>query len=352
LNVVAQRFDREGSLLWGTYGVRMGSTWGTFGDRAIMSDDLGGAFVMWHDATTQYHSAQRVGPDGATLWIPGGVDIGDRPAQTVCADGTGGMYLAWGDTSIAAARISASGAYAWERVICGASGTQTNPRAVPDEEGGALIAWQDRRNGNYDVYVTRIDSEGETPVATLLQSSRVYCGSLHIIIEWSLSERNGDERFFVLRSQDNGSTYKELAAPGLRRNGLSFVCEDASCQQGVRYVYRVDVSDGHGRSVLFESDPILLPVARLALFQNHPNPFNPTTTIAYSLSEETMVALEIYDIAGRRVASLVRQKQPIGLHETRWDGNDMRGTPASPGVYVCRLSAAKQTLTCKIILLR
>ena len=352
VNVIAQRFDHEGGILWGTYGVRMGSTQGVFGDRAIISDDLGGAFVMWHDATTQYHSAQRVGPDGETLWIPGGIDIGDRPAQTVCADGAGGMYLAWGDTSIATARISASGEYAWERLICSANGTQTSPQVVPDGEGGALIAWQDQRNGNYDVYATRVNSDGGVPIATLLQSYRVYGESIHIIIEWSLFEANGDERFFVLRSQDDGSTYKELAAPAIQRNGLSFVCADTSCQRGVRYVYRVDVSDGQRRSILFESDPILLPVPRLALFQNYPNPFNPLTTITYNLPQETVVTLEIYDISGRRVAGLVREKQALGLHKVRWDGNDTSGNPASSGVYVCRLAAGKQTITHKIILLR
>jgi hypothetical protein len=353
VNVVTQRFDHEGDILWGQYGVRMGSTQGVFGDREIISDDVGGAFVMWHDATTEYHSAQRVGPDGRTLWIPGGIDIGDRPAQTVCADGTGGMYLSWGDTSMAAERISASGECAWERVICSASGTRTNPRAINNGEGGALIAWQDRRNGDFDIYATGVDSEGETPVAVLLQSHRAYIESNHIIIiEWILSEVNGDERFFVLRSQDGESTYRELAAPGIQRNGFSFVCEDADCRQGVRYVYRVDISNGHGRSVLFESDPILLPTPRFALFQNHPNPFNPSTAISYTLPEETMVTLEIYDIAGRRISGLVGEEQPAGLHEARWDGKDMRGNPASSGIYLCRLSAAKQTITRKMILLK
>jgi hypothetical protein len=352
VSVIAQRIDHNGNILWGGPGVWVGETMGTFGDNEILSDELGGAFVMWHDAMSGCHSAQRIGPDGAFLWAPGGIVIGDRPAQTCCADGAGGLYLAWGDTSIAAARFSASGAHLWEHNICAADGMQTSPCLVRDGQGGALIAWQDQRNSDCDIYAARFDSGGDLPVATQLGDYRILVDDRCVIVEWSLSKVNGDERFFVLRSQDDGKKYQELTTPKIQRNGQSFVYKDATCQRGVQYVYRIDVSDARNRRVLFESDPVMLRAAQLSLLQNYPNPFNPSTKITYSLPQETMVTVEIYDVAGRRVSGLVRARQSAGRHEAIWDGTDASGNPARSGVYVCRLAAGKQILTTKVILLR
>jgi len=352
VSVIAQRIDHDGNMLWGGPGVWVGETMGSSGDNEILSDELGGAFVMWHDATSGNCCVQRIDPAGAFLWPPGGIVVVERSAQTYCADGAGGLFIAWGGTSIAAARISADGAYLWEHEVCAANGERTGPCLIRDGQGGALVAWEDQREGDSDIYVARFNSGGDPPVATRLRGYRAYGENGRIIVEWSLSEVNGDERFFVLRSQADGDSYQELTAREIRRSDRSFVYEDASCRQGVRYVYRIDVSDARGRRILFESDPVMLPAAMLTLFQNYPNPFNPSTRIAYSLPQEAVVTVEIYDAAGSKVAGLVRALQPAGSHEAIWDGTDASGRPAKPGVYVCRLAAGKQILAKKVILLR
>ncbi len=351
IDVVVQRFDAQGNKLWNEQGVRIGSTWG-LGDRGIVSDGVGGAVITWHQLLDSTHNAQRIDPGGLTVWGALGVDIGTRPAQTMRADGFGGMILAWGDTNITAAKIDGSGEYAWEHSICNSNGIQTNPQIVPDGEGGSLIAWEDRRNGNYDIYAARIDTEGEPPTATLLQSFRVNADHSLVTIEWRLSEIDDSARFFVMRSLEGRGIYENLVDPKIQRNGLSFTCVDASCKRGVRYVYRVDISDREGRRTLFESGEILLPPLGLALSQNYPNPFNPSTTIPYSIPGRTMITVEVYDIAGGRVACLVHEERESGLYEARWDGNDARGNPVSSGVYICRLTAGKRTIARKMVLLK
>lgn len=76
------------------------------------------------------------------------------------------------------------------------------------------------------------------------------------------------------------------------------------------------------------------------LHQNHPNPFNPATSIEYYLPHAAMVSLTVYDIKGRRVAELVRgEAQPAGRHSAIFDAQHL-----ASGVYIYRLRAGSQTL--------
>jgi hypothetical protein len=93
----------------------------------------------------------------------------------------------------------------------------------------------------------------------------------------------------------------------------------------------------------------------LALHQNHPNPFNPQTTISYELpstSERARVRLSILDISGRIVATLVDEDQSSGPHQVRWEGKDDRGQSVSSGVYFYVLDAGGERRTRKLVLLK
>jgi hypothetical protein len=92
--------------------------------------------------------------------------------------------------------------------------------------------------------------------------------------------------------------------------------------------------------------------AAATLHGNHPNPFNPSTTIPFSLSRGGMVELSIYDATGRRVKGLVKGALPAGGHETVWDGTDDRGRSVASGVYFARLGHAGGYATLKLVLVR
>ena len=77
---------------------------------------------------------------------------------------------------------------------------------------------------------------------------------------------------------------------------------------------------------------------KFQLFQNYPNPFNPTTTIAYQLPERSRVTLEIYDITGRQVKTLINEVQLAGNYQITWDGADENRIAVSSGVYIYRIS--------------
>ncbi|RMF68225.1 MAG: T9SS C-terminal target domain-containing protein [Calditrichaeota bacterium] len=73
-------------------------------------------------------------------------------------------------------------------------------------------------------------------------------------------------------------------------------------------------------------------VADFELRQNYPNPFNPSTTISYALPRSGFVTLEVFDLMGRRVATLVKKKQPAGFYSARWNARN-----SASGVYFSRL---------------
>lgn len=95
-----------------------------------------------------------------------------------------------------------------------------------------------------------------------------------------------------------------------------------------------------------------LPNARLALGPNRPNPFNPMTEIAFSLSAPGPVTLAIFDLAGQRVRSLLQESLDAGAHTARWDGRNDAGRPVGSGMYLYRLEAEGRSLTRKMLLVR
>jgi hypothetical protein len=79
--------------------------------------------------------------------------------------------------------------------------------------------------------------------------------------------------------------------------------------------------------------------ATFALHQNIPNPFNPSTTIKYDVPEAVEIRLEIFDMLGRLVRTLVNQRQLAGRYAVIWDGRDEYGKIAASGVFIYRLRA-------------
>ena len=93
--------------------------------------------------------------------------------------------------------------------------------------------------------------------------------------------------------------------------------------------------------------------ASFALFQNYPNPFNPSTTIRFSVSRGGRAALDIYDLTGRHVRTLLNGEIIAGSHTLSWDGRNERGSSVGSGVYFYRLKTGSGvTDSKKMILMR
>ena len=100
--------------------------------------------------------------------------------------------------------------------------------------------------------------------------------------------------------------------------------------------------------------PAYLPKA-FALAQNSPNPFNPSTTISYAIPEganQLQVVLNVFNIRGQVVRTLVDQPQGPGTYNVNWDGADIHGARVASGVYFYRLKAGDFVSTRKMVVLK
>ncbi len=92
--------------------------------------------------------------------------------------------------------------------------------------------------------------------------------------------------------------------------------------------------------------------APFALLGNHPNPFNPSTTISFTLPQPGKATLTVYDVTGRKVRTLISGNLPAGAHSAVWDGKDERGKTVSSGMYLSRLESGKVSHTVKMLLMK
>jgi hypothetical protein len=92
--------------------------------------------------------------------------------------------------------------------------------------------------------------------------------------------------------------------------------------------------------------------ARFLVLQNAPNPFNPTTTIRFTLPEAGQVRVAVYDVRGALTRTLVDQAFLSGAHSVVWDGKDWLGRNVASGVYVYRLTTTQGVVTKRMTLLR
>lgn len=84
----------------------------------------------------------------------------------------------------------------------------------------------------------------------------------------------------------------------------------------------------------------------------YPNPFNPTTTIHYGIPDVREVTIMIYDLMGRKVATLFHNEQQAGWYEVTWNGLLNNGSLAPAGMYIFRIIAANEIKTSKISLIK
>ena len=91
-------------------------------------------------------------------------------------------------------------------------------------------------------------------------------------------------------------------------------------------------ADGHFALPLASLGGQVVPQG-FALGQNYPNPFNPSTIIPYQLPTAAPVRLEVFNVLGQRVATLVNEERPAGFHAARWDATDAAGQAVAAGVF-------------------
>ncbi|MDP8267185.1 MAG: FlgD immunoglobulin-like domain containing protein, partial [Candidatus Tenebribacter davisii] len=101
------------------------------------------------------------------------------------------------------------------------------------------------------------------------------------------------------------------------------------------------------------NDNVVQTVPKIVLEQNYPNPFNPTTTISFSIAQtSSYVTLNIYNIKGQKVKSLLNEKLDACTHQVMWDGKDENGKSATSGIYFYKLQTESFSKTNKMLMVK
>ena len=144
---------------------------------SVMSDGSGGMFIVWTNKYTNRDIYfQHVNNAGYYQGSSSGIlvcnDADNSELATICDDGNDGVIICWQDDrnsatdlDIYAQRFDSNGTAQWTangKSICNETGYQRSVTTISDGNGGAILAWRDNRNGNYDVYAQRIDSDGNS----------------------------------------------------------------------------------------------------------------------------------------------------------------------------------------------
>ena len=107
--------------------------------------------------------------------------------------------------------------------------------------------------------------------------------------------------------------------------------------------------EGSGQPVA--NDDLINPL-QTKLVGNYPNPFNPNTTIKFSLKEQSPVNVTIFNISGQKVITLVNETMPAGTYNLPWNGKDSKGRGVGSGIYFFKMDSGKYTSTKKMIMLK
>ena len=129
--------------------------------------------------------------------------------------------------------------------------------------------------------------------------------------------------------------------------------ENGTYSYFVKALYGAYESDASNEVIveLTEAANIIIPKST-ALLGNYPNPFNPTTEISFALKDAQNVTLEIFNVRGQKVKTLINDNMDAGLHQVLWAGLDNDGKQISSGIYFYKMQAGKYISTRKMILMK
>lgn len=160
------------------------------------------------------------------------------------------------------------------------------------------------------------------------------------------SHREVLEYNVYLDGEEVGTTEEEIWTYEELENGVEY-------EAGVSAVYEVGESDVATITFVYtgtDADETIVTITELR--GNHPNPFNPDTNISFSIKDQSNVTIEVFNIKGEKIRTLIDKELPAGHHSVVWDGRNQHNREVSSGVYFYRMRAGKYASTRKMILMK
>jgi hypothetical protein len=394
-DLYARRINAAGTPLWTADGVAIGTAANAQALHSIVADGAGGAIVAWSDYRNVANAydiySQRIDSAGNPLWAANGVPLctspGDQSFSTIVSDGASGAVVTWLDYSsgvnphIYAQRVAATGGALWAiggAAVCTMNGDKGE--LVSTSGGGSVIAaWTDSRNDPTEIYAQRVEFKygywgmPEPAVNSVLDVPFDEGGMVEI--EWTASQQDiaggGGviSHYSIWRDTDlPGSSWEMVGEqPATAQPEYSFLAPTlfdsgpegpfhhfqviAHAYPALGYEWESNVVDGYSVDNTPTGVGNTPPIVALTVLDNVPNPFASTTTLRIGLPNADEVAIDVFDVAGRRVRN-ESIRLAAGWAELTFDARDENGRLLPSGVYFYRVRAAGETLTRKFVITR
>ena len=172
-------------------------------------------------------------------------------------------------------------------------------------------------------------------------------------LSWTTASESNNYGFEIQRQSQTANSWQKIgfvAGHGTTTLANSYAFTDQP-NGGGTYDYRLKQIDLDGKFHFSATREIIIP-SKFALHQNHPNPFNPETTIGFELPASAPVTIEIYNMLGQKIATILNERRPAGFQKVIWNGKDDFGRQVGSGVYFYRIQSERFEATKKLVLLR
>ncbi len=339
-----QKYDTDGNAIWAgdTIVSNAGgiSAWTQVFN--IISDENNGCFISWHDSrgggTISYPFVQHVNSDGSVAFTANGVQLSTEMnrqnfyPESVYDAGNNELITYWSQTDggqsnhgITGQKLDSSGNLLWGangNNIISISSLYVLPFAVRAAGDDLMIIYEEYTDVvNTYVKAMKLDTDGnyvwpaEQVILCSVASSKVHSEASQfsdnqIIAAWE-DDRNGPKDIYAQNVNLDGSLGPQLI--------------------GIEGNLHPEVGSN---------------------LHNYPNPFNPSTTISFSVSTPEHVTLGIFNIKGQLVKTLVNEIRETGNYTAIWNGKDDSGKFVSSGVYFYKMKASDYQETKKMILMK
>jgi hypothetical protein len=300
--IFAQKINADGVVQWTADGVSVGTVAEHYqqGSPTVISDSSGGAIIAWEDWRGDLYNAtrgiyaQNINAEGEIQWGVGGISLngtGGGESPKIVSDGDGGAIIAWhqwvgvypeGGLDIYVQKVNVNGSISWASdgvVLCSLPSEQRFAQIVSDGNGGAIIAWEDARNGSYsNLYAQKVNSDGFiqwtadgvplSPFAlTQINHKLLSDGNGGAFVTWQYSNNvvctQRIDSDGVYQWRDDGITvnnFRDARYPQIATDGKTGVIITWYNGEGNIFAQRVDSAgtvlwDANGVSVCYDPSP-------------------------------------------------------------------------------------------------